>query len=331
MNWTYDAALLRRCLLLVLTVALVGGCGRPDSRPETDAFPIRWAAIDSLNATLPPDIRVYAGRNDSLPLRAWAVHVRDPHEHPVDVVRSDEPDGAEPVSRFAQQSGVCVAVNGGYYDPNTDPIQPAGLLLNDSLQRPPTDTLRRDSMSYPVARGALGLLAEGDPDVAWTTLRHDTLLKWAKPPRNSPSGAASMPPRSAAEPWQVSDAVGAGPVLVAAGTTAVTSDAEVFFGTGIPGVHPRTAAGVTADGALLVLVVDGRQPESRGASLHELARLMRDRGAVEAVNLDGGGSSTLVVRGHLLNRPAGGTDERDVATAVVARCRADAASPRRPR
>jgi exopolysaccharide biosynthesis protein len=118
----------------------------------------------------------------------------------------------------------------------------------------------------------------------------------------------------------VQQAVGAGPVLVAAGTTAVTADAEVFFGTSIPDVHPRTAAGITPDGSLILLVVDGRQPESRGVSLRELAHLMRDRGAEEAVNLDGGGSSTLVVRGQLVNRPEGGTAQREVATALGIWC-----------
>jgi exopolysaccharide biosynthesis protein len=118
----------------------------------------------------------------------------------------------------------------------------------------------------------------------------------------------------------VEEAVGAGPVIVAAGTTAVTANEEAFFGTGIPDVHPRTAAGVTADGALLLLVVDGRQEASRGVSLSELARIMRGLGAVEAVNLDGGGSSAIVVKGHRLNHPTGGTTERAVATAVTVNC-----------
>ena len=320
MNSTCDSFSLYGTLLLALGIALVSGCDTSSREPST--FPIEWTSIDSLNATLPSGVRVVAGRNDTIPLRAWAVRISDPDRHSVEVLRSDEPDGVEPVSRFAAQTDGCVAVNGGYYAPNTDPIQPAGLfVMNDSLRVPPTDTIRRDTLVYPVARGALGFSREGAPDVAWTTLRDDTLYEWGRPPRHSPTAAAPLPPRSAAAPWRVEDAVGAGPVLVAAGTTAVTADAEVFFGTSIPDVHPRTAAGVTADGALILMVVDGRQPESRGVSLRELAQLMHDRGAVEAVNLDGGGSSTLVVQGHLLNRPEGRISEREVATAVVAHCR----------
>ncbi len=60
-------------------------------------------------------------------------------------------------------------------------------------------------------------------------------------------------------------------------------------------LHPRTAAGVTADGRLLVMTVDGRQPGfSEGVYLDELAALLLEEGAVDAVNLDGGGSTTLV-------------------------------------
>jgi len=82
-------------------------------------------------------------------------------------------------------------------------------------------------------------------------------------------------------------------------------------------VHPRTAVGYTATGALIVLVVDGRQSASRGVDLVELATLMMDLDCVEAVNLDGGGSSTLVVNGVLLNRPTGGTYQREVMSALV--------------
>ena len=76
--------------------------------------------------------------------------------------------------------------------------------------------------------------------------------------------------------------------------------------------HPRTAAGVTADGHTLVLaVVDGRQPGySAGATLPELAALMIRLGAVDAINLDGGGSSTFVYRPaqgpETVNRPSDG-------------------------
>ncbi len=73
--------------------------------------------------------------------------------------------------------------------------------------------------------------------------------------------------------------------------------------------HPRTAVGICPDGKIILTVVDGRRPNwSNGASLTELAELMIERGAVKALNLDGGGSSTFIVEkdGELtmLNHPA---------------------------
>lgn len=78
--------------------------------------------------------------------------------------------------------------------------------------------------------------------------------------------------------------------------------------------HPRTAVGRTASGEILWVTVDGRQPHSQGATLPELAELMRRYGAVEAINLDGGGSTTLVVRNLIVNSPSDGT-ERPVSNA----------------
>ncbi|MGH7555634.1 MAG: phosphodiester glycosidase family protein [Longimicrobiales bacterium] len=82
--------------------------------------------------------------------------------------------------------------------------------------------------------------------------------------------------------------------------------------------HPRSAIGWRADGRVLVVAVDGRQPGySVGMTLDELASYMRVLGAREALNLDGGGSTTLLVRGRVLNRPSDTTGERPVANALL--------------
>ncbi len=85
----------------------------------------------------------------------------------------------------------------------------------------------------------------------------------------------------------------------------------------VQSAQPRTAAGRTADNRLLLVVVDGRQPGySTGMSLRQLAELLVGLGAREAVNLDGGGSSTMWVRGRVVNRPSGGS-ERQVCSALA--------------
>ena len=76
---------------------------------------------------------------------------------------------------------------------------------------------------------------------------------------------------SKAETWVVDDAIHAGPVLMHDGKIRVTSNEEVFFGSTIPKIHPRTAAGYRKSGELVLLVVDGRQVDSRGVDLQELS------------------------------------------------------------
>ena len=69
--------------------------------------------------------------------------------------------------------------------------------------------------------------------------------------------------------------------------------------------HPRTAVGVLSDGTWILLVVDGRQKISEGFTLLELAQYMQKLGCQHALNLDGGGSSTLVINGKVMNSPSG--------------------------
>ena len=79
--------------------------------------------------------------------------------------------------------------------------------------------------------------------------------------------------------------------------------------------EPRTALGYNAD-KLFLVVADGRQPKySTGLTLYELASILIELGATEAINLDGGSSSTFVVDGEVINKPSG-QQERDVLNAV---------------
>ena len=102
-----------------------------------------------------------------------------------------------------------------------------------------------------------------------------------------------------------------GPAIVESGAAVSGIDqVEVDTNVGnhsIQGEQPRTAIGVTADGHILLVVVDGRDPGySRGATLPELADIMISLGATTAYNLDGGGSSELWFNGVVVNQPSNG-------------------------
>jgi hypothetical protein len=82
--------------------------------------------------------------------------------------------------------------------------------------------------------------------------------------------------------------------------------------------HPRTGVGFSRDSTTLYLItVDGRSESSSGMSLAEFASLMQALGVAQGLNLDGGGSTTLVIRGHVVNHPSDSTGERTVGNALL--------------
>lgn len=116
---------------------------------------------------------------------------------------------------------------------------------------------------------------------------------------------------------EVPNVVGAGPRLVMDGKVFVTADAEKFPADIRVGRAPRSAVGVTAYGDYILAVVDGRQAHSKGCTLQEWANiLLNEFGAFNAINLDGGGSSALVVKDKLVNKPSDGR-ERPVGNALA--------------
>ena len=312
--------LLRPCLAALITAVLLVGC-QPEARtPDLPTFPIAWQPVAVTSAELPASIQVFEGRNDTLPLRAWYVRIDgDDPSLRTDVVVSDDVDRRETTASFAADLEACVVVNGGYFTMNQDPADHVGSLMVDgAVVAGWPGGVERDSITYEAPRAAL-LLGAAAPEIGWVASRNDTLYRFADVPAHRPGAPAVLDFRTAA-PVDAEDVLAAGPALIHDGTIRITSDEEVFFGTSIPDVHPRTAAGITADGDLLLVVVDGRQDVSRGVDLQELALLLRSLGAVEALNLDGGGSSTLVVGDSLLNRPTGGTFQREVMSALATTC-----------
>jgi exopolysaccharide biosynthesis protein len=118
-------------------------------------------------------------------------------------------------------------------------------------------------------------------------------------------------------PFEPEFVIGAGPRLLRSGKP-IEGEGEVFPEGFYAQRHPRTALGAAADGSILLITVDGRQPKtSLGMSIPELASLMAELGCVEAVNLDGGGSTTMVVRGQVANRPSDAAGERPVSDALL--------------
>lgn len=104
----------------------------------------------------------------------------------------------------------------------------------------------------------------------------------------------------------VKEAVSFGPPLIVNGKPTISK------GDGGWGINPRTAIGQREDGAVLFLVIDGRSLTSLGATLRDCQDILLQYKAVNAVNLDGGSSTTMFFNGKLINRPSDALGERAV-------------------
>lgn len=116
--------------------------------------------------------------------------------------------------------------------------------------------------------------------------------------------------------WEPAFVLGAGPILIRNGRLADRFEGfpESFLKTR----HPRTALGLRTDGTVILLTVDGRQAgKSDGMSIYELQQLMSELNCIEAFNLDGGGSTTMVVKGKVANSVSDATGERPVSDAII--------------
>ncbi|HAE17342.1 MAG TPA: hypothetical protein DCG51_12470 [Erysipelotrichaceae bacterium] len=108
--------------------------------------------------------------------------------------------------------------------------------------------------------------------------------------------------------WGLTDAVTFGPVLI------VDGEAVSITGTG-GGLNPRTVIGQAYDGSILLLVIDGRQTTSLGASYEDCVKIMLQYGAMNAANLDGGSSSVMVYENKIVNHIVSMRSDRTVPTA----------------
>jgi hypothetical protein len=125
---------------------------------------------------------------------------------------------------------------------------------------------------------------------------------------------------------QTSSILNGGPRLLENGKIAINAVEEGFHWEEDPGFYyrfgerrnPRTLAGIKENGNLLFVTIDGRAPGwSVGANFEESAKVMKSLGAVDAINLDGGGSTSMTIGNDLVTRPSDATGERPIADAIL--------------
>lgn len=113
------------------------------------------------------------------------------------------------------------------------------------------------------------------------------------------------------------DIVGGVPQLIKNGKIEITWEQEKSSKSFVETRHPRTAVAKLKDGKFLMITVDGRSEASGGINLQNLAEILLELGATDAMNLDGGGSTTMFLNGKIVNKPSDKEGERKVSDAIL--------------
>jgi exopolysaccharide biosynthesis protein len=268
---------------------------------------------------------MYAGdavNIDGEPLKAWYASIDYTDRSLLaKSLFSTTPTARETTSSLARKANALLTINGGYFDMKGVPSATLSVVISGGqLLAPATPKATRPNGVYHLTRGAFGVRADRSFDIAWVAHPEGETYAYPTPLPNAYNSIAPPPTKTfpaGGKPWNMVEAIGGGPVLVKNGDIRLTSSEELFAGSMTTSRHPRTAIGFGQSGRLVFFLVDGRQPtHSMGMTLPELAQTMKELGCVEALNLDGGGSSAFVVRGVTLNKPSDGP-ERNVTSAFA--------------
>lgn len=184
----------------------------------------------------------------------------------------------------------------------------------------------KDTMTYVHTLGsAFGIFKNGKMDIAFNYNDSGMAVPFVMQSVYTPMIDSvrrlniNHPSLSGLKPWKVKHAFGGGPVLVQDGQVKISNNEEKkFAGKAIIDKHPRTAIGYTKEGTMIILAVQGRMKGlAEGATLPQMAKIMVDLGCVEAMNLDGGGSSCMLVNGKETIKPSDPSGQRPVPAVLV--------------
>ncbi len=303
---------MKRILTLLLLIVITTGTQLTLFGQE-----ITWTDITA-QSELPDGVQLVSGKRSSPALNIWYYKVDLNHPN-IAVVPYLAKNSSETISSFSQRKNVYGAINGGYFGSGSSY---SALIQPGDVQAQNVAAVTRNGASYPVMRSLFSLSKENKPAIDW--IYHFSSLPEGVYEFDQPLGYASssdnpLPSPKTQDGNSMTDllmGVGGGPTLVKGDSIHLTYFEEIFWGSGVgrDNRDPRSAVGYTKDNQVILLVADGRQNGSQGVSLSELAQIMIDLGCVEAMNLDGGGSSQMTLGSTLVNSPEGGSFQRPVAT-----------------
>ena len=297
---------------------------------------LKWTNVDSLYQPLPSSIHVYFTNEpiDTAPFRAFYL-IADLKDKKINF-NADTTLGRRftPTQFYQKNDQPLVVVNCTFFsfatNQNLNVVIKNGKMVGYGIH---TIAGRgKDTLTYRHPTGsAIGISKSRKADIAW--LFADTAMKYPVAFETNPEllkdsnswiSKFSFAPelhhlpklekrRGIKDRWKMITAVGGGPVLLQNGEIRITNNEELkFAGNAINDKHPRTVMGYTKDGKLIILMIEGRNTVAHGATLGQEAQILKDLGCWEALNLDGGGSSCMLVNGKETIKPSDATGQRAV-------------------
>jgi Phosphodiester glycosidase len=289
----------------------------------------KWINVDSAFQPLPANFHVYKTTDslDGKPFIAYYAQARLKDKHLHFTTDTTYKRRLTPKQFFEKNNDPLLVVNSTFFsfatNQNLNVVIKEGKLVGYNVHTIPMKGKDTFQYRHPVV-SAIGIDKKRKADVAWLLtdslekypyasqwevqplkdstafIQLDSLkrLKYSHDlPFNGEFSKATFKPQF--KQWKMNTAVGGGPVLVQEGKIKITNNEELKFGgKAINDKHPRTCMGYTADGRLIIMVIQGRFPGiAEGATLTQQAQLLVDIGCVEALNLDGGGSSCMLING----------------------------------
>lgn len=270
---------------------------------------ITWTNITS-SYSLPDGVEVFRGDRATPLLRLWYLKVNLNNKNiAIKPYLSTAAGSKEVITTFLPRVNAIAGINGGYFDVASGASYSA-CVNPDNVLAKNIAAVTRSSKTYTITRSFFGITETREMSVDW--IYHfgnkiTDLYRYDQPTPNKDGTPAAAPSMANGKPfYNLLVGIGGGPTLVKAGKVNVTYNEEVFWGSGVglDNGDPRTAVGYTKDNYCIMMVADGRQSASLGIGLTELAQVMINLGCVEAMNLDGGGSSQMAVGNKLVNNPS---------------------------
>jgi Phosphodiester glycosidase len=300
--------------------------------PLTGFSQLHWTNVDSLFQPLPASVHVYKSNSviDGKPNVAYYAEALLKDKNLDFTVDTTLKRRLTPTQYFQRNDNPLLVVNCTFFEfvqsRNLNVVIQNGHLLgynNASIAGRGKDTF---TYRHPFG-SAIGISKKRKADVAW--LLTDSAKRFAYASQNAldPIRDSISKPLfnyikkrvGIGQKWKMQTAVGGGPVLLQNGKIEISNNEELkFAGKAINDKHPRTAMGYTGDGRLIVLCVQGRFPGiAEGATLTQQAQILKDLGCTEALNLDGGGSSCLLINGKQTITPSDKEGQRSVPAVFI--------------